>query len=101
MDFIPREQVMNALQQSFEAYLEHFEIDDIGIFEEEGEDNLYYMGYTVNKGGKTYHIHTPFRKNKEHELAPIREEWTIESDDAKGLDLRHYPDPESAIQELQ
>jgi hypothetical protein len=88
MEFLSREQIINDLQQSFQPYIEKFGIEDIGIFEEEGQDDRYYIGYTAKKEGKTYHIHTPFIKNNDGGLAPIKNEWTVESDEPQEKDLR-------------
>jgi hypothetical protein len=54
-----------------------YNLEQIGIFEEEGEDNLYYMGYTINKDGKMIFLHMPFIKNERGELALQKQEWTI------------------------
>lgn len=100
MEFLSREQIINDLQQSFQPYIEKFGIEDIGIFEEEGQDDRYYIGYTAKKEGKTYHIHTPFIKNNNGGLAPIKNEWTVESDEPQEKDLRGYNDLESAFREI-
>jgi hypothetical protein len=62
VDYLSREQIMNVLQQSFQPCLNKYGIEDIGIFEEEGQDNRYYLGYTTRKDGKTHHIHLLFKK---------------------------------------
>ena len=36
-----------------------------GVFEEEGQDDRYYLGYTTRKDGKIHHIHLPFQKNSD------------------------------------
>lgn len=100
MEYLSRDQIIYDLQQRFETYIEEFGIDDIGIFEEEGQDERYYIGYTVKKNGKTYHIHTPYSKNNYGSLAPIDHEWTVESDDPTGDDRRGYPDLESVMNEI-
>lgn len=100
MEFLSREQLINELQQSFQAYLDKYNLDGIGIFEEEGQDNRYYLGYTAEKEGKTYHIHIPYIKNNSGGLAPLKEEWTVESDDPKEDDLRGFNDLESVFREF-
>lgn len=62
MDISSREEILNDLQRSFQTYMNQFNLDDIGIFEEQGQGNTYYIGYTVKKDGKTYHIHTPYHQ---------------------------------------
>jgi len=100
MEYLTREQIINDLQQSYQPYMDKFDIEDIGIFEEEGQDDQYYIGYTARKEGKTYHIHTPFKKNHRGELTPIKNEWTIESDEPQREDLHGFRDIESALREI-
>ena len=100
MEFLSREQIINDLQQSFQPYIEKFGIEGIGIFEEEGQDDRYYLGYTARKEGKTYHIHTPFIKNNNGDLTPIKNEWTVETDEPQEDDLRGYSDVESAFRQI-
>ena len=100
MEFLSREQIINELQQSFQNYITQYNIDDIGIFEEEGQNNRYYIGYTVNKGGKTYHIHSPYLKNSQGELSPVENQWTVETDHPQTEDLKGYHDLESVFREI-
>ena len=100
MEFLSRQQIINELQQSFQRYLEEFDLDGIGIFEEEGQEDRYYLGYTAEKEGKTYHIHIPYIKNSSGGLAPIKNEWTVESDDPQADDRRGYNDLESVFSEM-
>lgn len=44
MEFLPREQIINTLQEPLQSYIDKYGIDDIGIFEEEGQGNQYYLG---------------------------------------------------------
>jgi hypothetical protein len=96
-----REQIIKSLQQPFQFYIDHFGIDNIGIFEEEGQADLYYLGYTVTKNGKTYHIHTPYKKNDNGRLIHIDTEWTLETDDPQENDLQGYQNLESVFREIQ
>lgn len=100
MEYLSREQLINNMQKSFESFINQYGIDDIGIFEEEGQDDLYYMGYTIKKDGKTYHIHRPFRKNNNGGLAAIENEWTIEPDEPEKTDLKGYHSLDSAFREI-
>lgn len=100
MDFLPREQIINNLQQPFQSFIDKYGIDDIGIFEEHGEGDRYYLGYTVNKDGKTYHIHSPYLKNDQGELALEKDQWTLEPDDPKLNDQSGYDDLESVLREI-
>jgi len=100
MVFLSREQIINELEQSFQLYIEKFGIENIGIFEEEGQGDRYYLGYTAKKDGKTYHIHIPYTKNKNGDLSPINNEWTVESDEPEGEDLKGYDNLESVFREM-
>lgn len=100
MEYSTREQIIDELQQSFAAYLNQYDLDDIGIFEEEGQGDQYHFGYTAKKDGKTYHIHTPFIKNNNGDLAPLNHDWTIETDEPEKNDLSGYHDIESAFRDI-
>lgn len=100
MDFLPREQIINTLKEPLQSYISKYGIDDIGIFEEEGQDSQYYMGYTVKKAGKTYHIHSPYIKNSSGGLAPAKIEWTVETDEPQGEDRKGYNNLNQAFLEI-
>lgn len=100
MESMPREQIIHSLQELFQSCMEKYDLDEIGIFEEEGQDDIYYMGYTVNKDGQTYHIHSTFRKDGNNSLIPLNQLWSIETDEPNGEDLTGYPDVESAFREI-
>ncbi|MCM3090456.1 MULTISPECIES: DUF5634 family protein [unclassified Cytobacillus] len=100
MDFLSREQVIRELQEPFQSYLDKYGIDDIGVYEEEGQDQYYYMGYTLKKAGKTYHVHSPFLKDENGGLTPAGNEWIIESDEPDRADSRGFTSVEQALQEL-
>jgi hypothetical protein len=100
MEYLSRGQIIHELQQSFQTYINQYNLDDIGVFEEEGQDDLYYLGYTVKKGGKTYHIHSPYTKNSHGGLSPAENEWTIESDEPQKEDLTGYHNLESVFRDI-
>ncbi|KOP82855.1 DUF5634 family protein [Cytobacillus solani] len=100
MESLSREQLINNMQKSFQMYINQYGLDDIGVFEEEGQDDLYYFGYTIKKDGKTHHIHSPYRKDTHGGLSPIINEWTIESDEPQKTDLKGYHSLESAFLDL-
>ncbi|WP_318505739.1 DUF5634 family protein [Bacillus sp. T3] len=100
MEYLSREQIINQLQQSFQPYLQQFGLDDIGVFEEHGQGNQYYIGYSAKKGDKTYHIHTPFMKNNNGELAPLNQNWTVETDEPDRKDHGGYQNVESALRDI-
>ncbi|MFS0823196.1 DUF5634 family protein [Bacillus sp. 1P02SD] len=100
MDYLSREQIMNELQQSFRPYLNKYGIEDIGIFEEEGQGDRYFLGYTTQKDGKIYHIHLPFQKMNDDRLAPIDSKWTVESDNPQEKDLKEFKDLDHVFREI-
>jgi hypothetical protein len=100
MEYLPREQVINKLQQPFQSYIDQYGIDDIGIFEEEGQGNQYHLGYNVKKSGKTYHIHMPYQKNNNGDLAPLKEEWTLETDEPQKEDRKEFQNIETVLREI-
>ena len=100
VNYQSREQIMNVLQQSFQPYLNKYGIEDIGIFEEEGPDDRYYLGYTTRKDGKTHHIHLPFQKNSDGGLAAIDRKWTVESDNPQEKDLKDFEDLDHVFREI-
>jgi len=100
MEFLPREQIINELQQSFKFYLNKYDFDDIGVFEEEGQKDRYYMGYTINKAGKTYFVHSLYQKNDAGNLTPINNEWTLETDEPQKKDKKGFHDLESVLRTI-
>ena len=100
MEFLSREEIIHELQESFQGIMNQYNIDDIGIFEEEGQGERYYMGYTVKKRGKTYHIHSPYLKNRNGGLSPVQHEWTVESDEPQKEDLKGFHDLESVFRDI-
>ncbi len=98
MEFYARETILNEMNQSLPNMLSKYDLEDIGIFEEEGEGNSYYLGYTVRKNGDVNMIHQKFRKNAAGHLAPAeRQVWVIESDDG---DFRIYKSLDDVFQYL-
>jgi hypothetical protein len=97
MDFVKREVIMNELIETLEPMMETYDLDQIGIFEEEGENDLYYMGYTLNKGEEMIVLHMPFVKNARGELALQKQEWTIRMD---GNEQKGYHSLEEAMNHI-
>ncbi|WP_179295638.1 DUF5634 family protein [Bacillus sp. FJAT-45350] len=81
MDFISRETIVAEMNESMQSLLDKYSLDDIGVFEEQGEGDTYYLGYTIRKNGEIYMIHKPFKKNDENQLLIEKQEWIIETDD--------------------
>lgn len=100
MEYITRSNLIEELQEPFQQYLEQFELDEIGIYEEDGQDDITHMGYTVTKNGQTYHLHTSFRKNEQERLTPLNNLWTLERDEPSSEDRTGYRDVESIFREI-
>ncbi|QHE51775.1 DUF5634 family protein [Pontibacillus sp. HMF3514] len=83
MDYISVETILNDFKESLSVLIKQYNLAEASIYEEEGEGDTYYIGYTVLKGGKTYHIHMPFEKNDEDHLALAKPEWTIQAENAE------------------
>lgn len=81
MEFLTREAIMSNMTNSLTKMLHNYQLEDVGVFEEEGEDDRYYIGYTIRKDGKVFMIHQPFLKNVEGQFAPLDNEWVIESEE--------------------
>lgn len=80
MDFVNRETIITNMTEEFKPLMERYNIDDIGVYEEEGPHNQYYIGYTVKKDGHVFMINMPYKKNNEDMLAIDKQEWTIQSE---------------------
>ncbi|SDJ97006.1 DUF5634 family protein [Sediminibacillus albus] len=100
MENVSIDQIMNDLQESFRPLMDKYDIDDIGTFEEEGQDQHYYVGYTVRKDGRVYMVHMPFTKNADGQLSLARQEWTVETDDPTDEDLGGFPTIDAVFEHL-
>lgn len=100
MDFTNREEIIRDLQQSFQPLITKYGIEDIGVFEEQGQKDLYHMGYTIRKEGKTYMVHTPYIKNEEGQLAHGNDEWTIETDEPNTEDISGFKKLDEALRSI-
>ena len=100
MEYLSRNEILNELQNSLPEYIEKFDLDSIGIFEEHGEGDRYYLGYTVSKGEKTYHVHLPYTKSNEGNLTPLGNEWTVETDEPNNEDRRGFDSLESVFEQI-
>lgn len=100
VEFLSREEILNDLQQLLPTYLDKYNLDDIGIYEEQGQGDVYYIGYTVKKDGKTYHIHTPYHQNEHGELTSHQQSWTAEPDEPNKEDLKGYHDLDSVFRDI-
>ncbi|MGG7620496.1 DUF5634 family protein [Bacillus coreaensis] len=100
MEYGTREEIMNTLQQSFHSLMNTYQLEDIGLFEEQGSNGEYYMGYTINQNGGTYMLHQTYKMNSDGQFALITKEWTIETDEPNYEDKKGYVSIEEAFQHL-
>jgi hypothetical protein len=97
MEFVPRSVIMNEFIETLQPMMEKYDLDQVGIFEEEGERNHYYIGYTINKDGNMLIVHMPFVKNERGELALQKQEWTIRTN---GHERNGYSSLQEAMDDI-
>ncbi|MBU5210612.1 DUF5634 family protein [Bacillus sp. Gen3] len=83
MDYINRETLIDQMTNQMQLLMDHYGLEDIGIYEEEGAGNDYYLGYTVRKDGKVFMLNMPYMKDEFGRLTLKNREWTIQSDDSE------------------
>lgn len=89
MEFLSRESVLQELNDSLEQMMTKYNLDDVGIYEEEGANEEFFLGFTVRKNGKVYMINEPYVKDEKGNIAIKEKTWTIQTDqgkEAKGFD---------------
>ncbi|BAD75749.1 hypothetical protein GK1464 [Geobacillus kaustophilus HTA426] len=97
MEFAPRSVVIEEFIDTLEPMMEAYGLDQVGIFEEHGEGNRYYIGYTINKDDEMITIHMPFVKNERGELALEKQEWTVRKD---GREKKGFHSLQEAMEEV-
>ena len=100
MEYTNRDEVIKNLQQAFQPLISKYDIEDIGVFEEQGEKNQYHLGYTIRRDGKTYMVHTPYLKNEIGQLSASNSEWTVETDEPNSKDVNGYKELDDALRSL-
>ncbi|MDQ0257317.1 hypothetical protein J2S74_004775 [Evansella vedderi] len=80
MEYISRDTILDTMTDTFSTKMEQYDLDEIGIFEEHGEGDLYYIGYRVRKNDETFMVHQAYKQNDEGHLTPASSEWVIESE---------------------
>jgi hypothetical protein len=97
---VTREDILKELQESFRSYMDTYHLDDIGLFEEQGPNGSYYMGYTISRNGDTYMIHQTYEENDKGLFSLVSDEWTIETDEPEFNDKKGVGGIDSAFQHL-
>lgn len=87
MEYINYEELKSDMNHHLQDLMTKYDLEDIGIYEEEGAGDTYYMGYTVRKDGKIYMVNMPYKKDCNGGLAIEHQEWTIqqEAGESKGF----------------
>lgn len=80
MEHLSRDTVLTAMTDTFEGKMEQYDLDEIGIFEEQGEGDLYYIGYRVKKGENVFIIHQAYKQSDDGFMVPGNDQWVIESE---------------------
>lgn len=80
MEYVNRELLISEMTRMFQDLMEDYDLEEIGVYEEEGEGSRCYLGFTVRKDGHVYMINNPYIKNSRGEVAPEGHEWTIQSE---------------------
>ncbi|WP_026672730.1 DUF5634 family protein [Alkalihalobacterium bogoriense] len=83
MESVTRETILQEMNDSLERIMNKYDVDDIGIFEEQGEAEEYYIGYTIRKADAVFMVHRPFYKDEQGLLAPHEKKWTVEFEDGE------------------
>ncbi|MBL5772457.1 DUF5634 family protein [Bacillus sporothermodurans] len=83
MDYLNREILINQMNAQLKELMDHYQLEDIGIYEEEGAGDDYYLGYTVRKNGEVYMINMPYMKDAYGNLGLKNRDWTIQSDEGE------------------
>ncbi|MBU8905309.1 DUF5634 family protein [Desertibacillus haloalkaliphilus] len=78
MDYVSRDTILNTMTNSLDTIKQKYNLDDIDIREQPADDDRYYFGYKVEKGGKEYTIHLPYVKNEEGEMMIEKIEWIVQ-----------------------
>ncbi len=83
MEYVPYVQLKNDMTHQLKGLMTKYDLEDIGIYEEEGIGDTFYMGYTVRKDGKIYMVNMPYKKDHYGRLALQNQDWTIQFEDGE------------------
>lgn len=88
MEQITVETLFNEFEQSLPALIEQYNLDKASVYEEEGENGNFYIGYAVKKSKKIFFIHLPFEQDDKGQLKMLANDWTIraENEEYNGFD---------------
>jgi hypothetical protein len=97
MQYINREILLNDLTNRLQELMMEYDLEDIGIYEEQGVGNEHYIGFTIRKNGEVYMVNLPFVKNDNGELVVREQDWTIQYETGESHGYKSLDDVISAI----
>jgi len=83
LNYIPYEQLKNDMTHQLKELMTKYDLEDIGIYEEEGTGDTFYLGYTIRKDGRIYMVNMPYKKDHHGRLALEHQDWTIQEEEGE------------------
>ncbi|WPL42447.1 DUF5634 family protein [Priestia megaterium] len=68
MEYVKRETAISELTHHMDDILNKYNLQGVSVYEEEGEGNHYYLGYTVKKDDHVFMLNRPYIKDKDGKL---------------------------------
>ncbi|WP_102347150.1 DUF5634 family protein [Bacillus sp. Marseille-P3661] len=99
MEYKNRESILDEMQKSLQPLMQQYDLDSIGIYEEQGEDENYYIGYSIEKKDNFFIINLPYVKNEQGNLAVKDTNWTIQLDDHEEKNIKSLDEVFNRIEE--
>ncbi|GAB1771966.1 DUF5634 family protein [Priestia megaterium] len=97
MEYVKREAAINELTHHMDDMLNKYNLQGVSVYEEEGEGNHYYLGYTVKKNDQVFMLNRPYLKDKDGKLAVEKQEWTVQGNEGE---TNGYTSLEDAFQKI-
>ena len=97
MEYVKRETAISELTHHMDDILNKYNLQGVSVYEEEGEGNHYYLGYTVKKNDQVFMVNKPYIKDKDGKLAVEKQEWTLQGNEGE---TNGYTSLEDAFQKI-
>ncbi|KWU53396.1 DUF5634 family protein [Priestia sp. YIM B13446] len=97
MEYVKRETAISELTHHMDDILNKYNLQGVSVYEEEGEGNHYYLGYTVKKNDHVFMLNRPYLKDKDGKLAVENQEWTVQGNEGE---TNGYTSLEDAFQKI-
>ncbi|MCM3151373.1 DUF5634 family protein [Priestia megaterium] len=97
MEYVGREAIVSELTHHMDDILNKYNLQGVSVYEEEGEGNHYYLGYTVKKNDHVFMLNRPYLKDKDGKLAVEKQEWTVQGNEGE---KNGYTSLEDAFQKI-